>query len=66
MAYTSKILLHIVVKWWAIRFREDQESFKGDSRPGRPVEVITEDKVVLIFDTTFRRIICHPLGSQTL
>ncbi|XP_044264614.1 histone-lysine N-methyltransferase SETMAR-like [Tribolium madens] len=37
-----------VVKEWAKRFRIGQESLEDDARPGRPVEVITEDKVALV------------------
>ncbi|XP_044262805.1 protein GVQW3-like [Tribolium madens] len=37
-----------VVKEMAKRFRMGQESLEDDARPGRPVEVITEDKVALV------------------
>nr|CAI5835758.1 unnamed protein product [Callosobruchus analis] len=39
-----------VVKEWAKRFRIGQELLEDDERPGRPVEVITEDKVALVED----------------
>nr|CAI5863595.1 unnamed protein product [Callosobruchus analis] len=35
-------------KEWAKRFRMGQEFLEDDERPGRPVEVITEDKVALV------------------
>nr|CAI5864485.1 unnamed protein product [Callosobruchus analis] len=37
-----------VVKEWAKRFRMGQEFLEDDERPGRPVEMITEDKVALV------------------
>nr|CAI5839155.1 unnamed protein product [Callosobruchus analis] len=37
-----------VVKEWSKRFRMGQEFLEDDERPGRPVEVITEDKVALV------------------
>nr|CAI5824864.1 unnamed protein product [Callosobruchus analis] len=39
-----------VVKEWAKRFRMGQEFLESNERPGRPVEVVTEDKVALVED----------------
>nr|CAI5851768.1 unnamed protein product [Callosobruchus analis] len=39
---------HSVVEEWATRFCMSQEFLEDDRRPGRPVEVITEGKVVLV------------------
>nr|CAI5853223.1 unnamed protein product [Callosobruchus analis] len=37
-----------VLKKWAKRFRMGQEFLEDDKSPGRPVEVITEDKEALV------------------
>nr|CAI5844001.1 unnamed protein product [Callosobruchus analis] len=37
-----------VMKEWAKPFRIGHEFLEDDERPGRPVEVITEDKVALV------------------
>nr|CAI5844019.1 unnamed protein product [Callosobruchus analis] len=47
-AYDQSSASYSVVKEWAGRFLVGQEFLEDDERPERPVEVITEDKVVLL------------------
>nr|CAI5834752.1 unnamed protein product [Callosobruchus analis] len=46
--YGQSSISYWVVKEWAKRFRMGQKFLEDDERPGRPVKVITEDKVALV------------------